>query len=217
VPADHPFHPRPQILGADTAILTSDLEVEEFLLQHLRALRKLSFLEDVDFVTIIEQNFGTLLSIVYIFSFVRLPHDVPSLIKGGWVGASRVAAICSASTPIKHLSADSTGQHRIGVVTSYDTKESMRFAMQQLLRSERVEFSSRFVSTDIGTKEELCSQLRAYRFVDKSGEDDVIVKRRALSGKGGGKNDDLSIAAQMLAFWPSLYFDNPDRARRGTF
>lgn len=129
------------------------------------------------------------------------------------MGASRIAAICSASTPIKHLSGDSTGKHRVGVVTSYDTKESMRFALQQLLRSERVEFASSFVSNAVGTREEICSQLKAYRFVDKNKEEDVMVRRRGLSGKGGGKNDDLSIAAQMLAFWPSLYFDKPDRAR----
>jgi hypothetical protein len=98
-------------------------------------------------------------------------------------------------------------------VTSYDTKESMRFALQQLLRSERVEFAKNFVSNGVGTREEICSQLKAYRFVDKSREEDILVKRRGLSGKGGGKNDDLSIATQMLAFWPSLYFDKPERAR----
>jgi hypothetical protein len=89
----------------------------------------------------------------------------------------------------------------------------MRFAMQQLLRSDRVEFSSSFVSSSVDVKTEICSQLKAYRFVDKSHDDDVMVKRRALSGKGGGKNDDLSIAVQMLAYWPSLYFDKPARAR----
>lgn len=132
---------------------------------------------------------------------------------GGWVGASRIASICSSSRPIKHLSADSTGKNRIGVVTSYDTKESMRFALQQLLRSERVEFAKSFHSKTVGTREEICAQLKAYRFVDKNREEDILVKRRALSGKGGGKNDDLSIAVQMLAFWPSFYFDNPARAR----
>ena len=42
------------------------------------------------------------------------------------MGASRVAAICNPSTPIKHLSADSQGKNRVGVVTTYDSKESTR-------------------------------------------------------------------------------------------
>lgn len=89
----------------------------------------------------------------------------------------------------------------------------MRFAMQQLLRSERVSFASSFESKTDGMKEEICRQLKAYKFVDKNKEDDTVVKRRTMSGKGGGMNDDLSIATQMLAFWPQIYFDNPDRAR----
>ena len=89
----------------------------------------------------------------------------------------------------------------------------MRFAMQQLLRSERVFFAASFESKTDGMKEEICRQLKAYKFVDKNREDDIIVKRRTMSGKGGGMNDDLSIATQMLAFWPQIYFDNPDRAR----
>ena len=127
--------------------------------------------------------------------------------------ASRVANICAANQPIRHLSADTTGQNRAGVVTTYETKESMRFALQQLLRSEKVLFSNQFVSQARGAKEQICSQLKAYKFVEKGTEKDEITKRRGLSGKAGGKNDDLSIATQMLAFWPSMYFDNPNRAR----
>jgi len=108
---------------------------------------------------------------------------------------------------------DSTGKNRIGVVTSYDTKEGMRFALQQLLRSEKVQFADQFTSKTVGMREEICSQLKSYRFVDKGREEDLMVKRRGLSGKQGGKNDDLSIATQMLAYWPSFYFDHPDRAR----
>lgn len=71
-----------------------------------------------------------------------------------------MGAICSASRPIKHLSGgDSTGKNRIGVVASYNTKESMRFAMQQLLRSARIELSLAFVSHAVGTREEICAQL----------------------------------------------------------
>tara|TARA_Y100000389_G_scaffold167628_1_gene172903 strand:+ start:273 stop:788 length:516 start_codon:yes stop_codon:yes gene_type:complete len=169
--------------------VSSDQQLEEFLLDHLASLRALKCVGDADIVTCIEQNYG------------------------GWVGASRVAAICSASRPVRHLSGDSTGKNRVGVVTSSDTKEGMRFALQQFLRSERVHFAKRFVSKTVGAREELCSQLKAYRFVDKGREDDLLVRRRGLSGKHGGKLDDLCIALQLLAYWPNFYFDKPQRAR----
>jgi hypothetical protein len=35
----------------------------------------------------------------------------------------------------------------------------MRFAMQQLLRSARIELSLAFVSHAVGTREEICAQL----------------------------------------------------------
>jgi len=124
-----------------------------------------------------------------------------------------VAAICSASQPIRHFSGDSTGKNRVGVVTSFETKEAMRFALQQLLRSEKIQFASTFTSRSAGAREEICSQLKSYRFVDRGDKTDLHAKRRCLSGKGNGKNDDLSIAIQMLAFWPTLYFDVPSRAR----
>jgi hypothetical protein len=127
--------------------------------------------------------------------------------------ASRVAAICNVSHPIRHLSGDKTGKHRVGVVTSFESKESMRFALQQLLRAEKVLFLSKFISSTAGAKEEVCGQLKSYRFVDRGTENDLLTKRRGLSGKGTGRNDDLCIAIQMLAFWPSFYFDNPNRAR----
>jgi len=127
--------------------------------------------------------------------------------------ASRVAAICGASQPIRHLSGDSTGKNRVGVVTSRETKEGMRFAAQQLLRGGRIHFEKNFVTKAVGMREEICMQLKSYRFVDKGREEDLMVRRRGLSGKQGGKNDDLCIALQMLAFWPSFYFDNTDRAR----
>ncbi|MFB1020959.1 MAG: hypothetical protein QMC37_12070, partial [Flavobacteriales bacterium] len=52
-------HPLPaQVLAADTAVLTSDTEVEDFLLQHLRSIRQHATFEPLEFVTIIEQNYG---------------------------------------------------------------------------------------------------------------------------------------------------------------
>lgn len=93
----------------------------------------------------------------------------------------------------------------------------MRFSLQQLLRAEKVKFSEDFRSLNIDTKQNICSQLKAYRYVDKGNPDDVMPRRRGLTGKGSGKNDDLSIALQLLSFWPSFYFDNPKRARDSPF
>ncbi len=169
--------------------MSSDAQLEDFLLDHLAAIRSIKCVAHMDIVTCIEQNYG------------------------GWVGASRVASICNASQPIRHLSGDSTGKNRVGVVTSSDTKEGMRFALQQFLRSERVHFETSFASKTVGMREEICSQLKAYRFVDKGREEDLLVRRRGLSGKHGGKQDDLCIALQLLAFWPNFYFDKPSRAR----
>jgi hypothetical protein len=47
-----------QILSSDSAVLSSDNEVENFLLNHLKKLREIPQLETADFVTIIEQNYG---------------------------------------------------------------------------------------------------------------------------------------------------------------
>ena len=139
------------------------------------------------------------------------------MLSGGWVGASRVAAICSQFSPVKYFSGDNTGKNRVGVVTSQDSKEGMRFSLQQLLRSEKIKFFNSFLSLNVDTKASICSQLKAYRYVNKGSDDDVMPKRRALTGKASGKNDDLSIALQLLAFWPSFYFDNPNRARDSPF
>ena len=47
--------------------------------------------------------------------------------------ASRVAAICNASHPIRHFSGDRTGKNRVGVVTSFESKESALLPRSLLL------------------------------------------------------------------------------------
>ena len=84
--------------------------------------------------------------------------------------ASRVAAICNASHAIRHFSGDRTGKNRVGVVTSFESKESMRFALQQLLRAEKVHFNSNFVSNTPGAKEEVCGQLKSYLIISSNGD-----------------------------------------------
>ena len=114
--------------------------------------------------------------------------------------ASRVAAICNSSPPIRHFSGDSTSKNRVGVVTSFESKESMRFALQQVLRAEKVHFLSNFVSNTPGAKEEVCGQLKSYRFVDRGTEGDLLTKRRGLSGKGPART---TICASRSRCWRS--------------
>ena len=80
--------------------------------------------------------------------------------------------------------------------------------MQMLLRGNRVVYGEPFVSSRIGVREEITSQLKQYRYVDRISEA-PHKRQRGLSGKDGGKNDDLSIACQMLSYFPQYYLDNP--------
>jgi hypothetical protein len=98
------------------------------------------------------------------------------MLSGGWVGASRVAAICSQFSPVKCFSGDNTGKNRVGVVTSQDSKEGMRFSLQHLLRSEKIKISNYFLSLNVDTKASICSQFKAYMYVNKGSDDDVHLK-----------------------------------------
>ena len=85
------------VCGAESLLLSSDAEVERALSEHLTALRA-NVGVHACFVTIIEQNYG------------------------GWVGASRVAALCDAFQPCLHMSRDSSGRNKIGVVTTHEAR-----------------------------------------------------------------------------------------------
>lgn len=92
-----------------------------------------------------------------------------------------------------------------------------RFVISRVKRSraplpagERFAFAAPFVTGTDNVQAELKEQLKAYKFVEKQAETNL---RRTLTGKGGGKNDDLCIAVQMLSFWPSHYFQNAKCAR----
>lgn len=170
------------LLGAESVVLASDKELERCLQRHLERVRHRFGAATI--VTIIEQNYG------------------------GWVGASRVAALVDPFQPCLHMSRDSSGQGKIGVITTHESKEAMRVMLQDKLRSERFAFAKQFISDAPDIKEEIKSQLKAYRYIDKGGENEGVPKRRVLSGKGNGRNDDLAIGVQFLAFWPSFYFQN---------
>lgn len=86
----------------------------------------------------------------------------------------------------------------------------MRFALQDRLRSERFAFGKPFVTASREVLAEMRRQLKSYRYIDKTTEHRTS---RVLSGKGHGKNDDLCIAVQLLAFWPQHYFLKPSCAR----
>ena len=173
------------VLGAESLVLASDAELEKALETHLKNVRAVVGIQ-ATFITIIEQNYG------------------------GWVYASRVAALCDRFQPCLHLTRDSTPLRRIGVVTTHEVKETMRFVLQDKLRGERFAFAEPFVTSTNDVKEELKKQLKAYKFIEKNSE---VQARRYLTGKVNGMNDDLCIAVQMLSFWPTYYFQNERCAR----
>ena len=75
--------------------------------------------------------------------------------------ATRVAALVDRFQPCLHMTRDSSGKRRIGVVTTHDVKESMRFMLQDKLRGERFAFAQQFVSSTTSVRDELRDQLNS--------------------------------------------------------
>lgn len=164
--------------------MCSDEELERWVASNLDPIRKKY--EKATFITIIEQNYG------------------------GWVGASRIASLCDSFQPCLHMTRDASSLRRIGCVTTHETKEAMRIALQQLLRGEKILFAKRFFANNPNTKAELCDQLKNYRYLDKVGS---LQGKKVLTGKINGKNDDLCITTCMLSYWPHFFFANEKTVR----
>ena len=113
--------------------------------RHLAAVRAVVGAQAL-FVVIVEQNYG------------------------GWVYASRVAGVCDQFQPCLHMTRDGSGKQRIGVVTTHEVKETMRFMLQDKLRGERFAFAAPFVTCTDNVQAELKEQLKAYKFVEKQAE-----------------------------------------------
>jgi len=177
---------RTQVVAADSFSVSSDAEIEKALAMHVESVREAMGAGGgvAQIVTMVEANFG------------------------GWIGASRIATICSRFPPMIHMTQDRSAHKRIGVYTSAEVKERMRLALQALLRAEKVAFYARFRSQSVGARAELCCQLRRYQYCWREPSDHFGAGRRVLTGKTGGANDDLCIVMQMLAFWPEYAMRN---------
>lgn len=176
------------IVSADNVQISSDAQLEHEIHSHLEALRNKSYLRNAEFIASIESNYG------------------------GWVSASRTAAIMSRNPPIKFMTSDQSGARRPGVWTTAEIKERARIEISRRLREGTIKFADDFYTSRAGTENELISQLRRMRYHNKVPRDAHGTVRRALSGKqfGGGANgnDDLAIALMLDVFWKMMYDDN---------
>lgn len=170
------------LIGADTAIMESDEDQELFITNHILKLQEFSFLRTSKYIIIIERNYG------------------------GSILASRIFNICLTVKPKVHsmmaLSQEKIGNRKVGVCTSHQVKERARIDLQRLLQTNNVRFIKGFKSKTSSTRDDICDQLRQYKYEIKPPRDEFGSYRTKLTGKGGGKNDDLALSLNLLAFWP---------------
>jgi hypothetical protein len=180
------------IVSCDTVQATSDTEMEQELASHMEKLRCRPYAAQAEIVSIIEANYG------------------------GWVLSSRVAAILAQSPPTRHVTTDSKGLKRPGIMTTKDTKERSRVELSRRLREGRIVFADDMYSSRVGTKDELIDQLRRYKYDVKVPRDSHGTVKRVLTGKrnggGAGANDDLAMAINMLVLFSMYYEDRPSEA-----
>ncbi len=180
------YYPTPGklvVLGALSLVLSNDSELSAALEAHLTRVRA-AVGQNCRMISVVEANFG------------------------GWVYASRVAAVVDKFQPAMHMT--SSNNRNIGVWLTADVKECMRVMFADKLRSERFAFAEPFIDGSENVLEELKRQLKAYKYEVKQTE---LCVRRVLSGKATNHNDDLCITVQMLAFWPSCYHGNRNMVR----
>lgn len=178
-------------MSADAETVATDEQQERFLVGCMVSLRAEPTLSRALFAIVSERNFG------------------------GGIGASRVCHVCmDACRPAAAFTQDTArrpADRKYGVVTTHENKEQMRLALATLLRVRSVHFSEPFVSRLPDAREKLTTQLRGYRFEVKETKNSLRPSKVTLTGKGVGKSDDLCIAMNMLAFWPTLHEREGDR------
>ncbi|KAK3240393.1 hypothetical protein CYMTET_14293 [Cymbomonas tetramitiformis] len=179
------------IIAADTTPVTSDRQLEDEIHSHAAGLRAMLGAY-TEMVSVIEANYG------------------------GWVQASRVARLLDDHKPTAHLTVDretsATVERRIGVFTTAEVKERMRHELQRLLREDKVAFASDARFSRDGDRAELLNQLRRCEYIYKPTIDSATkARRRVISGKMNGKNDDMAVAMMMLAYWPVHYYNTRER------
>eukprot|EP00854_Cymbomonas_tetramitiformis_P000604 gene603-1018_t len=175
---------RLQILAVDTAPITSDIQLETELSSHFDRLRR-SVPRSTTLVTIIEANYG------------------------GWVQASRIAHLIQEYGPVMHVSCDKTQQNkRPGIYTTWEIKERMRHELQRLLRERRICLSKEVSTSRPGDVVEMTKQLKRCEYIYKPTSSAVAQERkRMISGKLNGQNDDIAIALMLLAYWSAHYIN----------
>ena len=147
-------------------------ELERFLHGHLDRVRDVRPLANSRIVLIIERNYG------------------------GAVLASRIANACAPYAPVAVMTQDGRGKlRRAGVVTTHQArhcpctdaraqrrcaahirlrsqvKERCRVEFARMLRTRTVRFLQPFASASPTTPQDICTQLRAFHFAVKDGDD----------------------------------------------
>ncbi|KAK3289743.1 hypothetical protein CYMTET_2872 [Cymbomonas tetramitiformis] len=183
-----------QILAVDTSPITSDAQLESEVASHAERLRAI-IPRTTPLVSIIEANYG------------------------GWVQASRVANLLRPYSPVAHVSCDRPsrdGALRPGVYTTWEIKERMRHELQRLLRERRIRLSDRLRCGREADVQELLKQLKRFEYIYKSSSSSVANERkRMISGKVHGQNDDAALALMLLAYWSSYYINNDGKCATG--
>ena len=74
--------------------------------------------------------------------------------------------------------------------------------LQRCLQTNKVRFVKGFKSKTTSIRDDICDQLRQYKYEVRPPRDEFGSYKTRLTGKAGGKNDDMAICMNLLAFWP---------------
>lgn len=95
------------------------------------------------------------------------------------------------------------------MTTTRHVKERARIDLQALLKGNILQFCEPFVSSRADARDEICKQLKAYRYEVKIPKDPSQSYKWTLTGKSSGMNDDLCIALNLAVFWSAFYMSDP--------
>jgi hypothetical protein len=168
------------VIGLDHTDAGHVETVNELVVNHMRALRKLPDMEGVCLIVYIEANMS-------------------------WIEADRLSLLCTqpALQPVIVESRDPKGKHRAGVVTDEHNKVGYVSGLQCLLQEQRITYAQDIASRDVHEcKKELETQMRAFKRAVKVPDQPEHQKYHvALTGKGYGRKDDLVMALMMACYW----------------
>ena len=169
------------IVSADSSSVSSDTDLEIFLLGHFEKLRSRARFSNVLFVVTIERNFG------------------------GSVMATRCANMLAKFKPIVFVSSDEASVKNIGCMTTHTVKERSRVDIARLLRLEQLKILRPFVSLREDVLDALHKQMSSFRFIVETKSDRVKTK---LTGKSFSGNDDIMMSLVLAIFWSAYALTN---------